>query len=326
MNNSQNIPTMQEHDSTAAGPLVTFVITYTDGNPDLLSRCISTLMSLSLSENEREVIVMDNGSSFPPIGHITEWLDHLTYMRIPRTSVAEARNTGFMLSGGKFVQLLSSDEVFVPAGFEHVLDILRFNEPDIITYSITTRDEPISTPYRFEGPFTGTDYMHSNSISSDPSSYIFSRALLCGQTFVGTGKSADEDFSTRLVLKAERLYTTDTAAVCRMNDDGGVAEGSNGDGQLLDDTEKSILQLVRLWDSVPYSERQALQSRVAQLSMDYLKDIIRLCPKEWKPRTERLAKDGLFPLPKRNYTRKYEWFRRLSSSFIGRKILFAYYG
>ena len=168
--------------------------------------------------------------------------------------------------------------------------------------------------------------MHSNSISSDPSSYIFSRSLLCGQTCTGVGKTADEDFSTRLVLKAERLYTTDTAAVCRMNEESKNSNVSSDSGQLLDDMEKSILQFVRLWDSVPFSERQALQSRVAQLSMDYLKETIRKKPSEWSERTERLGKNGLFPLPKRNYTNRYDWFRRLSSSAIGRKILFAYYG
>ena len=38
-------------------------------------------------------------------------------------------------------------------------------------------------------------------------------------------------------------------------------------------------------------------------------------------RLERLSKQGLFPLPKRDYTQKYKYFARMINSSMGRKIL-----
>ena len=36
---------------------------------------------------------------------------------------------------------------------------------------------------------------------------------------------------------------------------------------------------------------------------------------------EELKKDGLFPLPDRNYTSKYKWFRRMTNTSIGLTLL-----
>ena len=36
---------------------------------------------------------------------------------------------------------------------------------------------------------------------------------------------------------------------------------------------------------------------------------------------EDLRKDGLFPLPDRDYTKKYKWFRKMTNSSLGRTIL-----
>jgi len=36
---------------------------------------------------------------------------------------------------------------------------------------------------------------------------------------------------------------------------------------------------------------------------------------------EELRQQGLFPLPDRDYTQKYKWFRRMTNSALGRTIL-----
>ena len=91
----------------------------------------------------------------------------------------------------------------------------------------------------------------------------------------------------------------------------------------LNDMEAIILNLNDRADSLPQADREALQRRVAQLTMDYIYNYIRLThdSKHLEKCIERLHEKGLFPLPDRHYTRKYTWFRRLSMTKIGRKLL-----
>ena len=68
---------------------------------------------------------------------------------------------------------------------------------------------------------------------------------------------------------------------------------------------------------------EALQRRVAQLTMDYLYNIIMQTRsyRQLEKRVSRLYEKGLFPLPNKSYTRKYQWFRRLANHRTGRRLL-----
>jgi hypothetical protein len=83
------------------------------------------------------------------------------------------------------------------------------------------------------------------------------------------------------------------------------------------------MQLDHLANTLASSERIALQRRVAQLTMDYIYNVIMLChsQKALNEAIKTLHQKGLFPLPDRNYTAKYTWFRRMTNSSIGRTLL-----
>ena len=76
-------------------------------------------------------------------------------------------------------------------------------------------------------------------------------------------------------------------------------------------------------DRLPHTDRLALQRRVAQLTMDYIYNTIMLTHsrKALDSCLEELRQHGLFPLPDRDYTQKYKWFRRMTNSAFGRTIL-----
>ena len=67
----------------------------------------------------------------------------------------------------------------------------------------------------------------------------------------------------------------------------------------------------------------ALGRRIAQLCMDYLYNTISLTHSRQRlnDATKALSHLGLYPLPDRKYTRKYQLFRRMVQSAIGRTIL-----
>ena len=91
----------------------------------------------------------------------------------------------------------------------------------------------------------------------------------------------------------------------------------------LNDKLLVINKLNRIADTLPNNERIALGRRVAQLTMDYLYNIIMQTRDRHylERKVEQLRKEGLFPLPDRGYTVKYKWFRRMTNSSAGRTVL-----
>ncbi|MBR5930182.1 MAG: glycosyltransferase, partial [Prevotella sp.] len=51
-------------------PLVSFIITYYNLPVDMLHECIESIMQLSLQPEEREIILIDDGSDITPLNEI----------------------------------------------------------------------------------------------------------------------------------------------------------------------------------------------------------------------------------------------------------------
>lgn len=66
-----------------------------------------------------------------------------------------------------------------------------------------------------------------------------------------------------------------------------------------------------------------MQRRTAQLTMDYIYNVITQTKSQHylDRRLEELRRKGLFPLPDRDYTTKYKWFRRMTNTSAGLKML-----
>ena len=92
---------------------------------------------------------------------------------------------------------------------------------------------------------------------------------------------------------------------------------------MLSDNLQAILSLKTTMTSLSQNEQQAMQRRIDQLTMDYIYNIIILTRSRHylDRKLAILRREGLFPLPDRNYTTKYKWFRRLTNSDFGLKLL-----
>jgi len=62
---------------------------------------------------------------------------------------------------------------------------------------------------------------------------------------------------------------------------------------------------------------------VAQLTMDYIYQVImqQRSQKALNACIDELSSKGLFPLPDRDYSQKYKWFRKMTNTRLGRTIL-----
>jgi Glycosyltransferases involved in cell wall biogenesis len=305
--------------------MVTFVITYYEQPTVMLTKCIESVLALSLRPYEREIIVVDDGSVNSPLADLKRFENDIIYMRKTNGGVSTARNFGLRAACGTYIQFIDGDDMLLTNNYEHCLDIIRYNKADAVLFDFSlTPDAPVS--YEDSEPQSGSELMRSQNIHGSVCSCLFRKAIVGRLTFTpGITYGEDEEFTPQLLLRADvAISTTAQAYYYRHHDDSATANTTNETiTQRLDDNHQVIVSLHRTADTMPTEERIALQRRVDQLTMDYIYNTIVLTRsrEQLDQRLAVLRSEGLFPLPKRNYTTKYKWFRRMTNSRLGLTIL-----
>ena len=303
-------------------PLVSFVITIDSYPVQYIEECLKSILQLSLNVKEREIILIDNGNDECCINELAGYLDDIVYLRLPKLGNSITRNYGLKLAKGKYIQFIEGDDYLLQPTYEHCLDIVRFHNPDIVTFCFS-KDDTGEPSYELPTPISGTEYLYNNTLLGSACSYIFRRAIVGSLLFspnISFGE--DEEFTPQLFLRAERIFKTQTSPYYNRVDKYAPGELENKDkiDIHMDNKLEVILHLQKLLDTVPVAERQALNRRIAQLSMDYLVNNIRLKHSliSLNHAIRKLRKHGLYPLPNKEYTKKYMMFRKMIGTYVGR--------
>lgn len=304
-------------------PLVSFIITTSKHQKEYLVECIKSILQLSLNPKEREIILIDDGSDICPLNDLAEYLPNIIYLRQPNQGVSVARNYGMKIATGKYIQFIDGDDYILKAAYEHCLDIVRYHQPDIVTFNYCKNNKNIEPSYELPTPVTGTDFLNNNNLHGAAWSYIFRHSIVGSLQFTpGIVYGEDEEFTPQLFLRAERIFKINTEAYFYRDNKNSVSHQYHKEKiQLrMDNSMEVLLHLQQLLDKIPVADRQALNRRIAQLTMDYLYNNIRLnhslislnkCIKQ-------LRSHGLYPLPDKDYTKKYTMFRKAISTYLGR--------
>ena len=304
-------------------PLVSFIITTSKHQKEYLVECIKSILQLSLNPKEREIILIDDGSDICPLNDLAEYLPNIIYLRQPNQGVSVARNYGMKIATGKYIQFIDGDDYILKEAYEHCLDIVRYHQPDIVTFNYCKNNKNIEPSYELPTPVTGTDFLNNNNLHGAAWSYIFRHSIVGSLQFTpGIVYGEDEEFTPQLFLRAERIFKINTEAYFYRDNKNSVSHQYHKEKiQLrMDNSMEVLLHLQQLLDKIPVAERQALNRRIAQLTMDYLYNNIRLnhslislnkCIKQ-------LRSHGLYPLPDKDYTKKYTMFRKAISTYLGR--------
>jgi len=308
-------------------PLVSFIVTCYNLPVDMLCECIDSILKLNLETAEREIIVVDDGSDVSPMNDLLKYSDDIIYVRQKNNGVSVARNTAMAMAKGQYVQLVDGDDCLLTVPYDYCLDLIRnCSDVDVVMFDFTHEAGKESGPFNPPIIKNGPDLLRTENIRGAACCCLFRQAVRGQLTFTpGIAYGEDEEFTPQLLIRAETVYVTDTKAYFyRERTTSAVHQTDETSIQKrLNDTQTVILHLNRLADTSPQGDKIALQRRVAQLTMDYLYNTILLTRSEKKlnETIDDLRKNGLFPLPDHPYSTKYTWFRRLSNSAIGRKIL-----
>lgn len=318
---------MQTTPNNTSQPLISFIVTDYNIPEEMLDECLQSLFTLSLNPSEMEVILVDDGSAVSPITTMQTIEDHrdaITYIRQSNQGLSSARNIGIKVASGKYIHFIDGDDYLLRPQYEHCLDIVRYHDPDIVLFDSTSTDKA-EVPFTFEGPMSGSAFMHNHNLKASACTYIFKKDILGALQFTPGRLHEDEEFTPQLILRADRLFLTNSKAYFYRKRKGSIT--SSQDKQIkekkLTDTMLIIGRLQELSQKLPPQERVALERRVNQLAMDLLYKTIKATHSNARlnQTIEELKAINLFPLPDMKYTRKYSFFRRMISSKAGRNIL-----
>lgn len=310
-------------------PLISFIITCYDLSVDMLRECIDSILALSMTPSEREIILIDDGSENSPMNSLMAYGSELLYVRQNHAGVSVARNHGMRMAKGKYIQFVDGDDYLLADAYDHCLDIIRqFEDADIVLFDFTRKIPNHSTVSLPPRPYetTGVEFMHNNNLHGAVWCCLFRQAVRGTLEFTpGICYGEDEEFTAQLLLRAESVWHTTTQAYFYRSHSGSAVNQTDDESmqKRLDDTHAVIQHLHYIADRLPQNDRLALQRRVAQLTMDYIYNSIMLkrSSTALDSLIADLKKEGLFPLPARDYSTKYTWFRRLINTAVGRHLL-----
>lgn len=308
-------------------PLVSFILTSYNLPVDLLCQCIDSILRLSLRPSEREIIVVDDGSDTSPMNDLLRYGSDIIYVRKDNGGVSTARNKGLQMAQGQFIQFVDGDDYLIQAPYEHCLDIIRNKElVDMVLFDFTHNPTVTPTDISDSEPFSGSEYLRNRNLQGAVCCCLFRQGVRGNLSFTpDIHYGEDEEFTPQLLLRADSVVATNAKAYYyRQRNTSAVHQTDKAHIQKrLDDTYTVILHLNQLADCLPAADKPGIQRRVAQLTMDYLYNIIMLTrsSETLSQRLEMLREQRLFPLPDKDYSRKYTWFRRIVDYELGRKLL-----
>ena len=306
-------------------PFVSFIVPTYNLSADMLRESLESIISLSLTENEREIILVDDGSDQPALGNLSDLMNNITYIRQPNKGAAAARNIGLNIAKGEYVQFVDGDDRLLQNGYEHCLDVIRFQQVDLIVFRSTNKPLEKTAIFSDLETTSGSDYLRHHNLRSCVWGYLFRRDLLGNLRFHEGITREDEEFTPQLMLRAEHLVATDALAYYYRQRQGSVMQRDDKRAKTrrLDDLLTVIDTLNERLDRLPADDRAALQRRVDQLTMDYLINVITYTRSSHQLERAllRLRRRGLFPLPSKHYNNKYLLFAALINKRIGRKAL-----
>lgn len=140
-----NFAIMNTSFDSSNSPLVSFIITCRNLPVKQITECLDSITGLSLRTQEKEIIVIDDGSDVSIIDRLEKYRDEIIYVRQKKNGVSSARNLGLRMASGNFIQFINGEDKLIPDAYEHCLDIVRYNVPDIVLFNSSGKKKETSS-------------------------------------------------------------------------------------------------------------------------------------------------------------------------------------
>lgn len=284
----------------------------------MLRQCLDSVLSLSLSADEREIILVDDGSVTSPITMLADVKDDIVFVSQSNQGLSVARNTGIAIAKGEYIQFIDSDDYLLSAAYDTIISHVKKHRMDMLTfYFATTESEKKEHQTAcLSQAWQGNIFLCHNNLRAAAWSYIFRRDILGDLRFYPSIYHEDALFTPQLMLKTEKLHTVHlNAYFYRQHGDTIMSKRDRKHiTKRLDDSVFILHQLSDKASCLDGYSREALNRCINQQVMAYIYFLffLKCSVKDIHDRVRALRKDKLFPLPLKRYTTKYLFFAILS--------------
>ena len=179
-------------------PLISFIITDYNISSEMLRECVDSIMSLNMRDDEREIILIDDGSEVTPVDVVNHYGRLITYFRQPNKGLSGARNAGMALAKGKYLQFVDGDDCIIAEVYDKIIekiksgaceDMLMFDE------SRTDKHGDASADVRFLHTMA-REFLMKHNLKASACGYVFRRSILGELTFNDGIVHEDELFTS----------------------------------------------------------------------------------------------------------------------------------
>ncbi len=314
---------------------LSYIVTTYNLDDAEIRRCLNSLSRQGLSRDDYEVIVVDDESDVNPESIVNEFAERMNvrFFRQPHARQGAARNLALTQAEGDFIQIVDGDDYLFADTSEWCLNALRDFEADAVIYGFVPAKEryPVQRSERSEtiNVFSGKDYMKRYTVFGSCCIMCFRRELLnmdgssplrfAENTFI-----EDEEFVTRLVWRTPRIVVSDFKGYVYVQRPDSTTHKRDAEHteELFQAYFNALDRLIAFTNSEP-KPHDGLDRKLHFLSVDILRHALR--QDDWKQRftdcAGALRNRILFPLPKAGYSTKYTFFRWLSLSSLGLRLL-----
>lgn len=188
-----------------------------------LSKCVDSLLNQDLSSDEYEIILVDDGSLDRCSDICDEYASSYANIKVVHREnggLSVARNSGFGVAQGKYIQFVDSDDYLEPNVLKTLvekmendnLDVLRFNYQNINEKYEVFEPNKISKPfvdYKDEICDGLTFLTERLGTACYAVQFIIRRELFDNCRFKEGIYFEDVEWTPRVLLKAKRVTSTD---------------------------------------------------------------------------------------------------------------------
>lgn len=275
-----------------------------------LRKCVDSLLSQGLREDEYEIVLVDDGST-DSSGIIADGYaascHNIKVIHQPNKGLGAARNTGIHNASGQYIQFVDSDD-FIETDVlrsllnqmvEDDLDVLRFNYRNVNEQYEAYEPNKESRPYMDYGRTvsSGPDFLENSLGYACYACQFIVRASLLrdrGLEFVENRYFEDTEWTPRMLVHASRVSATDRTVYCYLSRPGSITQSPEKRDRILSDQILLIDSLLEQCQAHP--SLRWYGGMVSNIVIPILQNVSRMPLGEMSKYVRMLRGKGVFPL------------------------------
>jgi len=299
--------------------LISFIVSTYNLPEALLKECLESIKSLPIGRGDYELIVVDDGSLHSSEGLVRSVFPQGRFIAKSNGGLSSARNAGLDAAKGDYIQFVDGDDMLLPS-YRNVISILQGQHPDIVMFKLSRQKQGKTDEHYEQSEATsGAEFMLSHNLRASACGYIARRKLIAETRFPIGLLHEDEEFTPFVMVKSESVIATNLRPYYYRERENSITQ-TKDEAHLrrrLDNTFTIISHLRDATNALCNKQKDALERRIAHLSLDYLYNTLTLLPSQLKKSADNLKSIGLFPLPKGKYTIKQSLLRIFINALLG---------